>query len=94
MVDSAAAPCPLTKAIIAVNVTENYPSLQRVVVVKRPKRYDSQINDQLSKYGNNVLNEVWVKLGSPEKIVIGEQDLACDNELRTLRYGLSHYQKL
>ena len=42
---------------LAINATNNYPNIQRVVIVKRPPRYDSQIKAQLSKYGNKVLDK-------------------------------------
>ena len=55
-------------------------------------RYDNKIKAELSKYSNNALDKLLVTKGCSNKIVIGEQDLECENDLRTLRYGYSHYQ--
>ena len=71
-------------------MTEIYPNLQRVVIVKRPARYDSQIKAHLSVYGNQVLDSLCRNVGN--KIVIGDQDLFCDGELRIARFGSPNSQ--
>ena len=77
---------------LAVKCLEDFPNLKRVVVVKRPVRYDSLVNRQLSEYGNDLLDELWSKMGAPNKIVIGEQHLECEDDLRTQRFGSPFYQ--
>ena len=66
---------------------QNFPSLQRVVIVKRIPRYDSEINSHLSEYGNSVLDDIWIRNGCNKKIVIDKQDLECEGFLREQRYG-------
>ena len=50
-------------------------------------RYDSELNAHLSEYGNRVLEDLWLRKGRPNKVVISHQQLECEGELRTQRYG-------
>ena len=34
-----------------------YPSLESVIIVKRPPRYDNRVNAHLSEYANSVLDD-------------------------------------
>ena len=72
---------------LASECLDRHPSLQKVVIVKRPPRYDSRINAYLSEFANDVLDDLWLRMGSPHKIVIGKQELECEGELRFQRFG-------
>ena len=64
-----------------------FPSLQKVVIVKQIPRYDNRVKAHLSQYANNILDDLWMRDGST-KVVVTKQDLECDGQLRTLRYGI------
>ena len=51
---------------------DNYPSLERVIIVKRLPRYDCNIKSHLSVYGNSVLDEIWMVNGGDDRIVIAK----------------------
>ena len=68
-----------------------YPSLTKVIIVKRPPRYDNIIKAHLSEFANNTLDEIWMRKGSNRRIVISRQDLECDGDLRVQRYGDSFH---
>ena len=66
-----------------------------VIIVKRLPRYDrtstdiTGIKSQLSKFGNHVYDQLWLKRGSPNRIHIVEFELGCDNypSLKQIIYG-------
>ena len=64
---------------IALNSIKNNPHLQKVVLVKRPPRFDSPIAAHLSDFGNNVLDDLWMRNNCPLKIVIKQMDIECDD---------------
>ena len=68
-----------------------YPSLEKVVIVKRPPRYDNAIKAHLSEFANNTLDEIWKEKGSNRNIAISRQDLDCDGDSRFRVYGDPFY---
>ena len=67
---------------LAKQCLEIFPSLKRVVIVKQIPRYDSYVKAHLSRFANNVLEDLWMKDGG-NKIVVAGQDLECDCLLYT-----------
>ena len=68
-----------------------FPSLEKVIIVKRPPRYDDRIKAELSEYANYALDDIWKRRGANKNIVIAKQDLECDGLLRVQRYGNPTY---
>ena len=79
---------------IAEKSLEENPTLEQVIILKRIFRCDPKNRDplgmksQLSEYGNNLLDELWMTRGCPQNIKIEKQALECDGELRVARFGL------
>ena len=71
---------------------DDFPSLKRGIIVKRIPRYDTKLNAHLSAYGNSVFDDLWMRNGCPNKILITKQDLECYGELRIQRFGNSNQQ--
>ena len=42
----------------------------------------------MSEFGNRVLEDMWLTRGCPKNIVITEQHLECDGDLKNARFGL------
>ena len=67
--------------------------LENVVILKRIFRCDTMVNDpgqirnKLSEYGNRVLDDIWLTKGCPKNIMIGQQTLECQGDLRISRFG-------
>ena len=72
---------------LAERCLRDFPSLERIIMVKRIPRYDSRVNANLSEFGNSVLDDLWFRNGSNNKIVIAKQDLECEGWLRVQRFG-------
>ena len=66
---------------------DNYPSLERVIIVKRLPRFDCNIKSHLSVYGNNLLDEIWMANGADNRIVVAKQELECDDKSLLESYG-------
>ena len=60
---------------LAQNSLKNNPNLKKVVLVKRPPRFDSKIAAHLSEFGNNILDDLWMRRNGPKNIVISKQVL-------------------
>ena len=79
---------------VAVKAIEKNPTM-KVVIVKRLPRYDpdssdpKQIKSQLSRFGNDVYDQLWFKGGSPKNIYIVDFELNCSSSgyLKDLIYG-------
>ena len=63
------------------------PSLRKVIILKRIYRCDNNIKESLSQFANSVYDDYWRKRGCPSNIVIADQKLQCDGNLRMQRYG-------
>ena len=72
---------------LAQQCVSNNPSLKKVVIVKRPPRFDSEVAAHLSNYGNNMLDEIWMRSGRPENIEIVTQEIECQGEDLIQSYG-------
>ena len=72
---------------LASECLDKHPSLKKVVIVIGPPRNDSRNNAYLSEFANAILDDLWLKMGSPNKIVIGKQDLECEGDLKFQRFG-------
>ena len=74
------------------SIDEN-PFLKGVVIMKRTPRYDPEeidpyaIKSKLSNYGNNLYDQIWQRMGCPDKIIIGENNLTCYGALKDKRFG-------
>ena len=69
-------------------------NLRKVIILKRLPRFDKSVEDtlgiksQLSKYGNNCLDQQYIKRGRPENIYIVELNgLDSSQYLRKIVYG-------
>ena len=81
---------------IAQNAIEKKPEL-KVIIIKRLQRYDpvsadpQGIKHKLSKFANDVYDQLWFKRGGPKNIFVVDIDLQCtkDGYLKDLIYGKS-----
>ena len=64
-----------------------HPSLRKVIILKRIYRCDNTIKESLSQFANTVYDDYWRERGCPSNIVIADQKLQCDGNLRMQRYG-------
>ena len=68
--------------------------LKKVIILKRMFRCDtikadpSQIKEKLSEFGNRVLDDLWLSKGCPKNIVVAQQHLEFEGNLRIQRFGL------
>ena len=67
-----------------------YSSLESVIIVKRPPRYDDRIKSHLSEYANSVLDDISTGKNN-KRICVSKQDLGCDGKLRVQRFGDPFY---
>ena len=63
------------------------PRLKRVIILKRMFRCDNEIKQSLSQFANSIYDDIWAERGRPSSIIISDQNLACDGELRVQRFG-------
>ena len=67
--------------------------LKKVIILKSLPRYDpfssdpSSIRSNLNQFGNSQYTNMWLEKGCPENIVIADQHMECQGQLRTKRYG-------
>ena len=73
-------------------------NLENVIIFKRMFRCDilkndsTQIKNNLSEFGNRVLEDIWLSKGCPKNIQIVQQALECKGELRISRFGFPSAQ--
>ena len=80
--------------LIAEDAIKKRPDL-KIVIIKRVPRFDRSTKDiigiksKLSNYANTVLDQLWIKSGSPSNILIVELQLNIEKSryLRDLLYG-------
>ena len=78
---------------IAKEALEKSKNVRKVIIVKRISRFDRSSSDligiksQLSRYANSVYDQLWIKNGSPENIILIDLDLECTGYFRDLVYG-------
>ena len=53
-------------------------------------RCDDQIKQSLSEFANTVYDDIWVSRGRPSNIHIMDQNLKCEGDLLSKRYGSPH----
>ena len=79
---------------IAEDSLKNNNGLEKVILLKRIFRCDnnqsdpSQIKAKLSEFGNRVLDDLWLSKGCPKNIIIAQQQLECEGDLRVQRFGM------
>ena len=67
--------------------------LKKVIILKSLPRYDSfgsdpsSIRSNFNQFGNSQYTNLWLEKGCPENIVIADQHMECNGQLRTKRYG-------
>ena len=72
---------------------EKNKSLKKVIIVASLPRYDSEdrdphgIKSKLNQYGNSVYASLWMQRGCPGNILIKDQKLDCQGDLRNKRFG-------
>ena len=78
---------------IAQAALKNKKNLEKVVILKRLPRYDRSSNDffgiksELSRYANSLYDQLWIKMGSPQNIVILQLDLEGSRSYKNLIFG-------
>ena len=72
---------------LAMNSIKNNPNLRKVVIVKRPKRFDPTIAAHLSEFGNSVLDDLWMRYNCPRQIVVAKMDIECEGADMAQSYG-------
>ena len=70
---------------------ESNHDVKKVIILKRIFRCDDQSKESLSRYANSIYDDIWTRKGRPSNICIADQNLQCDGDLRSLRYGNQHY---
>ena len=62
---------------------EQYPTLNKVVIMEHPPRFDAQnvdptlLKHNLAKLANTTLNQLWLNSTLKDKIIIGRHSLEC-----------------
>ena len=80
---------------IAEDALEKDDSLEKIIIVKRLARFDRgstdliKIKSELSKFGNAVYDQLWLKRGRPDRIQIVDVNLKCSDSgyLKNLIFG-------
>ena len=72
---------------LAINSIKNNPNLRKVVIVKRPTRFDSKIAANLSEFGNSVYDDLWMRYNCPRQIVVTKMDVECEGADMFQSYG-------
>ena len=63
---------------LALDSIKNNPELRKVVIVKRPRRFDSTLAAHLSEFGNSVFDDLWLRHNCPRRIVVTKMDIECE----------------
>ena len=74
------------------------PRLKKVIILKTLPRYEKSSSDpdmiksKLNEFGNSQYTNIWMEKGCPRNIVIEDQNMECQGQLRIKRFGNPGYK--